>query len=33
MQLLDYERVPPHVEQRIVEAAQKSKEAEAHAGH
>lgn len=31
MQLLDYERVPPHVEQRIVEASKTGKEVEAHA--
>jgi elongation factor G len=33
MHLLDYERVPPHVEQRIVEDSKKGKEGEAHAGH
>ena len=33
MQLLDYERVPPHVEQRIVEDSKKGTETEAHAGH
>jgi elongation factor G len=33
MQLLDYERVPPHVEQRIVDASKKGKEGDAHAGH
>src|SRR5579872_818633 len=31
MQLLDYERVPAHVEQRIVEQAKKQEAAEAHA--
>jgi elongation factor G len=33
MQLLDYERVPPHVEQRIVEAAKKDRDGEAHSSH
>lgn len=33
MQLLDYERVPDHVANRIVEDARKKRETEAHAGH
>lgn len=31
MHLLDYERVPPHVEQKIIEASKKTEGAEAHA--